>query len=293
MNTPVRIEDIDVSKIEIRKITKKGKADDSKGKGYHVFYNNERLEIILPELDAPGGVTIFDKYEKIKVVVNLSFDGMKETVDGQLTKRAKRLATAHAKLVALEDKIRTSIIEKASEVFKDKKKQSNDVLTSRIRPFIYQPTAREDGRVFEDSFGLQIPTKFSSLSEDDKKKKSIEELEFLKKQFQARPDSHLLVDKDGREVQVDGEEITLDNIQLAIPRRSRVKAVASFSYIWVTTSQECHSVWHFTHGLITSDKKAQVLNIRADDDEDEDDVVMEEEEVEYVEEEEEAVAVAA
>jgi len=260
---PIDVNEVDVNKIEIRK----SKNDKNKlGKMFNVFHDGKRLEVILPEMDAPFGAKILTDFG-CKISVPLSFSGMDEK-----TNRGERLRRAHSKLIEIQNKIRELILANPSEFFKDKKKP--EIYNERIKDFIV-PSEGKDGKKYSDLFRIEIQR--YNLGEKDANK-TVEELEVLKKEFISKKDMPLLKDKFKKAVHVN-----LDNVSQVIAWGTRIKPVLSFAYIWVMSSdQKCTPKWYLVHGMVTSDAKGMELDLNPDEEIEEEE--EEEEEVEEVEE---------
>ena len=172
MSIPINILDVNVESIEL-----KNTKDDKVGKMFSIYHNGVKgLEVLLPEMNVPFGAKIMREFG-IKVSVPLSFDGMQED-----TSKGRKLNQVHAKLVAIQEHIRSLIDNNAADYFVDlkKKKPTLDQLNERVNNFIV-PSVGKDGKVYADLFRTEIQLR--KPSKDDFDKKSVEELEELRKGF--------------------------------------------------------------------------------------------------------------
>ena len=274
MNNLIEIDNVDVNAIELRK----SKSEKKQGKMYNVFHDGKRLEVILPEMDAPFGAKVLTDYG-CKVSITLSFSGMEEE-----TKRGERLRRTHAKLVQIQEKIRSLIMSNTGEYFKDKKKPSVDVLNDRIKNFIHESRGK-DGKEYADVFRTELQ-RYTPGEKD--KDKSVSEIEDLKKQFVSLRDMPLFKNRSKT-----GVDVNIENVTDVIGWGTRLKPIVSFAYVWIMGSdQKCTPKWYITHALITSEKSNMDIDLNPDEDEEEStttktqDVTMEDDE-ENMEEDEE------
>jgi hypothetical protein len=271
MSSYIEIDNVDVNAIELRK----SKSEKKQGKMYNVFHQGRRLEVVLPEMDAPFGAKILTDYG-CKVSLTLSFTGMDEN-----TKRGVRLKRTHAKLLSIQEKIHSLILGNTAEYFKDKKKMSMEVLKERVKNFIHESKGK-DGKEYADVFRTELQ-RYTPGEKD--KDKTPEEIDFLKKQFvYGRDAKSLFKNRSKSSVDVD-----LDNIEDVIGWGTRLKPIVSFAYVWVMGSdQKCTPKWYITHALITSDKSKMEIDLNPDEEEEEEEEVQEvQEEDELMEDEEE------
>ena len=266
MATPIEINNVDVNKIRIQK--SKGSTHKS-GEMFNVYHDNQRLEIILPEMIAPFGAKILTDYG-CKISFPLSFDGIKGT-----DSRAKRLAKAHKKLIEIQDKIQSIILANPHEYFNDKKKP--EVYKERIKPFIVSSESK-DGKKYDDLFRLEIQKRVPGEKDKDK---SAEEIEALKKEFSSKMGMPLLKNKSKQVVHVNQ-----DNVTEVLSWGTKIKPVVSFAYLWImkTGERPCTPKWYLIHGLITEQQKMD-LDLNPDEEEavDEDSIEEDEEEEEEFE----------
>lgn len=271
---PINVEDIDIDKIEIR-VPKKG-GGNAFGNTFHVYHDGVRLRTVLPEMTAPFGGGNSERFPDI-FNLGLSFEGM--DVDD---KRGRRLARAHEKLVALDEKLKQLMVEKRDILFpKEKKTTPAVVIQSKYQSFITSPEGRKDIIYFS----LQ-PT---ILSKDKKEKMSESEIAEAKRHFQAIPNYPLLVDNTGAPIPVN-----VDNVKEVLPWGCRVKAVVDLAYLFVNLKgDKCNPKWTVGHAMRASTAGVQTFDItRDDDDEEEEEEGEEEGDEEMVDEEEEALASA-
>lgn len=245
MPDPVNIDNVDVSELDLRYFEIK---DSTYGKMYHVLHKGVKLQILLPKMNAPFGASVSDKFG-LKVSLPLSFKNIDED-----TKEGRSVKRAFEKLEVIDNRLREIIVEKKDEIFKDKKKVPKDVLEDRYKSFI-TPSSQSNGKEYPARINPKILLR-KNISEQESKGKSREEIENLKKKFVSMIGAPLLVDKKNQEINVD-----LDNIKDVIPWGSTVKAVVNFSYIWVSTSQECSPVLNFVHGLVAHTKPQSTFNM--------------------------------
>jgi hypothetical protein len=77
----------------------------------------------------------------------------------------------------------------------------------------------------------------------------------------------LLVGPDGSKIHV-----TAENIKRTLPPGSRVRAVAEFTYLWISSvTQQACPVWTFVQGRVTSSDPMSGYDILADDEDEDDD----------------------
>src|SRR5947209_10598855 len=123
ITTPVKIRNIDVNALELRKRKERqGAPPNAYGKMYDIYYDNKKLEILLPMMEAPFGASVSDRFGR-KVSLDLSFKGEEEDM---LIKRA------HDKFVEIDNKIRQLIGEKGQDIFKDFKTKKKTLTTEEM-----------------------------------------------------------------------------------------------------------------------------------------------------------------
>ncbi len=275
-STPISIEDIDVNKLDIRPPKKEGSSKF--GLKFHVFHDNARVRIVLPEMIAPFGGGASKDYPD-SYNVGLSFEGM-----DQEDRRGERLRRAHAKFTEINDKLRELMIQKKDMIFpKDgKKKVENSVLASRYQNFIRSSETRPDLIYFR----LQN----RMIKDEDKAKMSDEEKELASKQFQPMLGfPHLLIDNDKKPI-----DITTENVRDVLPYGSRIKAIVELAYLWAKTDK-LNPIWVLGTARRISTVNAQNFEIERDSDaeEEEEEVEEENEDAEMADEEDEAIASAS
>jgi len=271
MAAPIKLSDVDINKINIQKAKKN---THKSGEMFNIFHGTQRLEIEMPEMNAPFGAKVLTDYG-CKISLPLSFDGMEEN-----TSRGRKLKRAHAKLLEIQERIKALILASPAEYFNDKKKP--EIYRDRIKNFVV-PSEGKDGKQYADLFRVEIQKR--NLTEKDSNK-TAEELEALKKEFASRIGCSLLIDRNKQVVPVNQ-----DNVINVLSWGTRLKPVLSFAYLWImkTGDRTCTPKWFLTHGMIT-EQKSTGLDLNPDEDSDEE--LLEEEEEEFEDEMEVSTAQA-
>jgi hypothetical protein len=251
---PVKIRNIDVDALELRKRKdKQGVPANAFGKMFDIYHKNQKLEIVLPMMEAPFGASVGDKYGR-KITLDLSFKGEEENV---------AIKRAHEKFVEIDEKFRELIAEKGQDIFKDyktkKKTLTKEEMGDRYKSFIIPGDIAPDGSYYPDRIKFTIPFQKA----DDKKTE--EEKAEIQNHLISKRGYPLFLNESGEPIPV-----TCDTIKETVPWKSRIKGVVTLAYMWYANStQECRPVWYFTHGLLSVPNKGANFNIlRDDDDED-------------------------
>jgi hypothetical protein len=268
MSNLIEINNVDVNLIELRP----SKGEKKQGKMFNVFHDGKRLEVILPEMDAPFGAKVLTDFGD-KVSIALSFNGINEE-----NKRGERLQSAHAKLIEIQEKIHALILSSPKVYFKDKKAVSMDVLKDRVKNFVF-PSFSKDGKEYADIFRTEIQRYNPNTNPGEKDaNKTPEELEALRKTFVSKKDMPLFKSRAKK-----GVDVNLDTVSDVIGWGTRLKPVVSFAYVWIMNSdQKCTPKWYITHAMITADASRMEIDLNPDEEEDEEEE-EEEEEMEYEE----------
>jgi hypothetical protein len=243
--TPISYSDVDITKLEL--VKPKKEMNSINGRMFFIQHNKVPLRIVLPELMVPYGAAASEKYpDKYQMVV--SFEGANDD-----NPRGCRLGEALKKMTAINDRIAELVMENKEDLFKDKKKVSNEIISSRYRHFIGH---NDDPRPEKLSLVFQ---KHKTISERDNSRFTEDQKLRYLKQFRSLGEEYgFLITADGKHIDVD-----IDNLSSVIPRGSRVKPVIEFAYLWVQgTSQECYPVWVFVHGLLVEASRSNFFDIR-------------------------------
>ena len=265
MSEPIPIDHIDVDLIEIREPKEQKNAD--LGLMFYPFYNNKKLRVTLPEMNAPFGAGPGrTEKTKNKYSMGLSFEGLEED-----TKRGQRMARAYNKMVEIDNKISDLVLAEKDRFFKDTKETkvkgkivpgaSDDEIRKRYNSFIHP--GKEEKYADRMYPALQLPT---AKEADVLKLTGEERAEYLKTFKTMGKDYPLLVDNDGNPIHV-----TIDNLKDVIPWRTNIKPVLEFAYLWDAGQKEINPVWTFIHGLRTEVSERKLFDIRRGDSDDEDD----------------------
>jgi hypothetical protein len=257
---PIQVDNVVTKKMELRIPTKESKSTN--GTMYHVVHNKVKLRAIMPTMLAPFGAGT-QKENANKYSMAISFEGMDD--DTPLGNKLKR---AHSKMQQIDDRIRELMMENKELFFKDVKdaagkkdpKKKGGVLDDNIIQARYNSFLRSKDDMPELMY-LAMQT--VRIPDKDATKYTEEEKVAMTKRFTGIPNYDFLVDND-----LNAIDINTDNISDVLPWGSRIKPVIELSYLWVTKDR-CYPVWSFVHGLLVSDGKQNVFDIRRyDDDED-------------------------
>lgn len=257
-------EPIDILKVDISRINLKPAKQDEKskkiGRMFGIFHGEQRLEIILPELNAPFGPKKLEDFvqdgQLPKTSITVSFDGINEE-----TSRGARLRAAHEKLVQIQNKIVDLMTADSQKFFiKDKGPVARAEVQRRFSPIIWSPEVKEDGSKYADTFRVNLQLYNPTIKE--KEEKSPDELTVLRKRFTSKPGYPLVLDKMKKEIPVN-----FDSVEKVLYKHCRVKIIAGFSFLWVSSSSKATVNITWLHGRIVSDPPKPNLNLLDDSDE--------------------------
>lgn len=261
---PIPIEHIDVSKITLQKPKKE--SDNKYGKMLYIKYNDGDFCFVLPEMNVPwGGRKPTKDFDK--VTINVSFAGMDED-----SPRGERLRKAHKKLSEIDERLFQLVRENLQLLFPKENKKALDELAKK--PDLLRARCKSIINTYTDPEGKEYPDRFNltvqrhRLTDQEEKDLSLDEKERLRRTLISAPRKPLLVDKKGKQVDVDA-----DNIDTVIPPNSVLKAVVRASYMFVKTSSPytCSFAWSFIHGILVSANDAPAWDITLDEGNDEKD----------------------
>ncbi len=234
---PIKLEDIDVSKISLKSIEKKdGKA--ATGQMYLINYDGDkRLRLLTPEMVAPWGPGVHPDFPDTKVKMSLSFENDGGSVlDGALDK-----------LRLIQDTLREKF--PYATHFKDGEKTKREILQARFHTFIKQDDKKKRADRFDVTFQPHLITdaEYKGLTTAEERKEYLAE-------FRSLPGYPLLMNKEQTPIVV-----TKSNYAQAIPGGSRLKAVLE-GHLWAT-KDKINVVWSFKHGALLSVKRRSTFNI--------------------------------
>jgi len=269
MSEPIRVEKIDVNKLELQ-FPSEIQTKNTTGFYVRVSYDKRRLRMKLPPVMAPYGAGT-QQASPNKYSIGITFEGMEE-------KENDRARKAYNALVAINERFRELMMEHKESFFKDavqdskdgKKTKSkgstsvpdevfNQLIANRYKSFLRE---RDDNG---DIMYLNITRRKLKKKEEDNY--TPEEKEEIAKRFETMGDYPLIIDEDGNAI-----DVTIDNIRDVIPWGTKVKPVIDFLYFWVTP-EKVHPIWSMVYGWRMSTGVTRKFNIMKDSDDEEDDEI--------------------
>ena len=208
----------------------------------------ENLRFLLPTMKTPLGARPRADYPD-KISMMLSFQADNTPVGSKVKK-------ANAKMLAIQDKIRSMMLENKEALFKDAKKKgvTDKTLIERFAKFVYS----DEEKKYSDSMFVNLDPR--RLTDDEKESLSPSDQAEIVNRFDSMRNHHFLVDNEDNAV-----DIHKKNVNEVIPPGSEVRAVIELSYIWVGNDGKFTCHWKVVHMLLVSTGAPQQFDIHRDD----------------------------
>lgn len=260
MNT-LQIKDLNPQELTLAK-RKPGQETGSHGKYWDVCYAGHRnWSVELPEMITPFGAGP-SKMNPDKYYLTLSFEGKDDT-----GARGRRLRAAHAKLSAVDERIRELLWQNVAELYPKDKNQPEVLIRAKYKWPLVRPSVSQAGTEYPDVISLQLQR--AIISKKDAAEMSEDQKAAKKKYFQHLQDTpSFLIDATGNPLNV-----TVDDVAQLIPRRSCVRTYVQPGPLHVSGSgYDTSWTWYMCHGAVTKREESGSKNILHpyDDDDDED-----------------------
>ncbi|ORZ29931.1 hypothetical protein BCR44DRAFT_401237 [Catenaria anguillulae PL171] len=204
---PINILDLDLNRVTVS-ATKK----QEYGAMLYLGYDGQKYfpELVMPDLE----VSTFKRFQSDKgldydtFMCFFSFNGMDE--DSQ---RGRKLKAVRDKMLGLQERIQTLLVENVEEIKKafPKGKYDAEKLRMQFTNVISAYTNEETGKTYPESFKVELQREMQDRSK-----------------FNAMRGKALLIDRHQNEIPVD-----IDNVDNEIKRGASLKAVLRIAYVFV------------------------------------------------------------